>query len=210
MNKFMMFLFTLLFGLQTGKAQKNTGGGTLQLGLRSTLSVFGTDGYVGEGVGGQFRLRFNERMNTEWFADYITTNLNNLGKRTDAHIGWSVMFYPWLPKEPIFTPYVLAGHCFDYTQVHDFSTFYSYGAQQYDRWSSAVQLGLGTHWQLSTKADLSLSAQYMIHFGNDIHAEVHQVHGEDVLHIDSSPGKEGFEGHVFLTLSFNIHIAELW
>ncbi|MGL4599812.1 MAG: hypothetical protein ACRCYO_19965, partial [Bacteroidia bacterium] len=43
-----------------------------------------------EYVFGQFRIRLTDRINTEWFADYISTNLNNLASRSDYHIGWSV------------------------------------------------------------------------------------------------------------------------
>jgi hypothetical protein len=192
-----------------GQESETQGGGAFQLGLRTTWSVFGTDGYTGEGVGGQFRLRLHDRINTEWFADYITNNIQNLGRRTDGHIGWSVMFYPWLPKKPVATPYVLAGHCFDYTHVRAFSTYYSYNAQSAKRWSSAVQMGLGSHFRITDRADVSLSGQYMIHFGNDVHADVHEDNGEKSLHI-STGNHGGVEGHLFITLSLNIKLAELW
>src|SRR6478735_6549663 len=72
--------------------------GSFELGMRNTLSLFGNTGTFGYGTGGHFRLMLAKNLNTEWFADYITTDLYNMGKRVDGHIGWSVMFY--MMKEP--------------------------------------------------------------------------------------------------------------
>ncbi len=46
------------------------------LGMRSTISGFSNDGW-GIGTGGQFRIQLSNRVNTDWFADYITININN-------------------------------------------------------------------------------------------------------------------------------------
>ena len=35
-------------------------------------SAFSDDGYTGMGVGGQFRLKLGSRLNSDWFADYIS------------------------------------------------------------------------------------------------------------------------------------------
>ena len=48
--------------------------GTLELGMRNTLSLFENDGHTGIGVGGQFRLWVSKKLNTEWYADYIKTD----------------------------------------------------------------------------------------------------------------------------------------
>ena len=95
-------------------------GGQFSLGMRNTLSVFTDAQSVGMGSGGGFRIRLSKLINTEWFADYISTDIQGLGYRRDAHIGWSVLFY--LSKNPLtagkVTAYILAGHCFDYTEVY--------------------------------------------------------------------------------------------
>jgi hypothetical protein len=75
-------------------AQNRNAGGQFALGVRSTTSFFNHGGGLGTGFGGQFRLRFFNFMNSEWFADYFTSDLDGIGTRTDYHIGWSVMFYP--------------------------------------------------------------------------------------------------------------------
>lgn len=210
MKRIIIVLLVLVLTGQT-RAQKNDSpAGILQLGVRSTWSLFGTDGYSGEGVGGQFRLRLHERVNTEWFADYITNNIHDVGKRIDGHIGWSVMFYPYLPEKQTFLPYILAGHCFDYTSIRAGSSYFVHNPEFARRWSSAAQIGVGTHLNLASFADLSFSMQYMIHFGTDLHVHVHDHGGYKEMHISNAKGHGGFEGHVFLTLGLNLKIADLW
>ena len=53
---------------------KNTVAGTTSAGGRSSLSLF-NDGHGGDalnGVGGQFRVRLSERVNTDRFYDYFS------------------------------------------------------------------------------------------------------------------------------------------
>jgi hypothetical protein len=151
--------------------------GKLQLGMRTVLSAFSDSKYTGFGLGGQFRLKLGNRLNTEWFADYITTNVDDFANRTDYHIGWAVQFYPFNKeiKKGKFTPYIEAGHCFDYTQVDLIPSnpvnYYSI-VTSLSRWSSAIHSGLGTSFNLADNFDLSLSAKYMLHLGKDIHAEI--------------------------------------
>lgn len=193
-------------------APKYPGPGNFTIGLRSTHSMFGAEGYVGYGVGGQFRIRPARRINTEWFSDLIKTNLSNVGVRTDAHIGWSVLFY--LQKEPSFSPsrfvpFIIAGHCFDYTRIES-SDVYEYRGEVFgERWSSAVQMGAGSHIKLTERCDFSLNAQYMLHLGNDIHGEIESHNGLEELHIHTDEGA-GLEGHLLVTFSINYKIADLW
>jgi opacity protein-like surface antigen len=219
---FLFLFFTGTVFSQDGEKTRSESSGLLEIGLRNTTSLFGNDGHVGMGVGGQFRLRISDRLNTEFFADYITTDVGGLGRRTDGHIGWSVMFYPFEVTDKVVTPYILAGHCFDYTKVSPNSTIYQDRSDEArDRWSSAVQMGLGTNFNLSDKANLSLSAQYMMHLGEDIHSSIDDhcecgietlevTTGSDDGHDDHSHSGTTLEGHVFITLSLNIKIADLW
>ena len=135
-------------------------GGRLSLGLRSTFSTFNSheEESNGIGVGGQFRIQFADRVNSDWFFDFIQSDIGNFATRTDYHIGWSVLYYLVKPKwgrlewstfgdAPFqrLRPYVLAGHCFDYTRlVSNFDN-----NNLIERWSSAVQAGAGTHVNLS-------------------------------------------------------------
>jgi opacity protein-like surface antigen len=205
---FLSLIFIIPF---ISKAQEQpsaeTESGQFQLGIRSTVSAFSDDGFPGTGAGGQFRVRFGKKLNSEWFADYITTDIGGLARREDVHVGWSVMFYPFsgnTAKEN-FTPYILAGHCFDHTTVKRNSP----GGYSATRWSSAIQGGIGTHYNLSDMCDISLSTQYMSHLGKDIHAEIFTGpdNKEEVL---IAEGGVGIEGHLLVTLSLNILVADIW
>ncbi len=197
---------------QNRKPNRNVGG-QFSLGVRSTASLFSGDGNgIGTGAGGQFRIRFYDFLNSEWFADYITSDVGGIGTRTDFHIGWSVMFY--LPKQKPFKkyrpkPYFLAGHCFDYTRVQGNNPFYQVGYAA-SRWSSAIQSGLGMHIPFSERVDLSFSAQYMFHLGKELVSEERTAaNGDAFLHVEEDD-HAGLDGHLFLTCSLNIRIADLW
>ncbi|MCU0434254.1 MAG: hypothetical protein MUC87_12420 [Bacteroidia bacterium] len=221
MKRIVVFIFLLALAAPSFAQQKY--GGVFSLGIRTTSSLFTQAGSPGMGVGGQFRLRMLRLVNTEWFADYINTDIDGIGHRTDAHIGWSVMFYlrePEVftsspgdaanaPKQITyhrFTPYLLAGHCFDYTWIRS-ATIPVYTEAK--RWSSAVQAGAGVHFHLGARTDLSCSAQYMMHLGDDVHAHVKEVNGVKTLEIEQHQGFSP-EGHLLLTLSANFRIADLW
>lgn len=202
------YTFILLcFCISVYAQDKDPDNGRLELGLRTTASLFGTDNTSGLGVGGQFRLKLLQQVNTEWFADYIYNNLEDLGNRVDNHIGWSVMFLPFRQKRAL-EPYILAGHCFDYTKVSIYERA-NYPAAQQSRWSSAVQMGLGANYHATDRINFSLSAQYMLHLGEDLHTHIHWEDGQRILHF-SDQNHYGLEGHIFLTISMNIKIADLW
>lgn len=177
-------------------------GGTLSVGQRTTLSTFNHEDEASAlGLGGQFRLRLSERINTEWFFDYLPAT-NDFTRRTDYHIGWSVMYYPFNNANERLMPYILAGHCFDYTRHVETAD----RTNTTQRWSSAVQAGIGTHLNLTERLDLSLSSQYMIHLGTDIHTHVWN-NGS----VDFEEEKGGaLEGHLLFTLSLNYKLTDLW
>lgn len=206
-----VFIFaSILFYANVAAAQelkiKNNRSGLFSLGGRSTLSAFngGVQSNSGIGLGGQFRIQLAERVNTDWFFDYITGNTGTFAARTDYHIGWSVLFY--LRNKPAdkqkIQPYVLVGHCFDYTFLranNDRSNFS-------ERWSSAIQGGLGTHFNLSPRFDISTVIQYMMHMGTDIHAVKHT---DGHVHFHHEKGA-ALEGHLLFHVSLNYKIADLW
>lgn len=190
----------------------NRPGGQFSLGIRSTTSLFSDESGTGRGFGGQFRLRFFHLLNSEWFADYITSDIGGgLGNRTDYHIGWSVMFYPafaYRNNERLkLQPYLLAGHCFDKTRF-ECNLFSENNVAT--RWSSAVQAGIGFHLPLHDRLDLSTSAQYMMHFGKEFEPHVREnAAGTKFLYFDDHPA-QGLEGHLLVTVSLNFRIADFW
>lgn len=201
MNKLLLVLLAMVVSANTQAQFGGKPGGIFSLGQRTTLSAFNSG--HGErsalGIGGQFRIRLSDRVNTEWFADYLPAT-NDYTRRQDYHIGWSVMYYP-LNTKGLVMPYVLAGHCFDYTKHVDLSN----RSNNIDRWSSAVQVGLGTHFNLTERLDISLSSQYMIHLGNEVHSHIE----EEVVTFEEHKGGS-LEGHLLFTLSFNYQLVDLW
>lgn len=207
-------LFMLMFGAFAAAAQEPAGslrlkkhyGGVLSVGGRSVLSTFndGAWGDLGTGMGGQFMLQFSDRINTAWFFDYISTGIGNYANRTDYHIGWSVMYYlvpSSAEKTPSWQPYVLAGHCFDYSNLRENKNEINFS----ERWSSAVQAGLGTHYNFTSRFDAAVQAQYMIHLGNDVETGLNN----GVVEFRPQDGVN-LEGHILLTLSVNYKLADLW
>ena len=207
-KKLFILSFWLLACISYSQSKKDSSyGGQFSLGVRNTLSVFTDAQSVGMGSGGEFRIRLAKQINTEWFGDYISTDIQGLGYRRDAHIGWSVLFY--LSKNPLtagkVTAYVLAGHCFDFTEVY--STYPGVGSAQ--RWSSAVQGGFGIHYNITKKFDISLLSQYMLHLGTNIITSIDNEGSYQYLSITRGPGLSR-EGHLLTTLSVNYEIGNLW
>ena len=218
----LIFLFLMSFlALQVNAQEQRTfnPAGMLSLGGRTTVSLFNDhkNEMTGTGIGGQFRLRFSDAVNTDWFFDYITSDILNYAHRTDYHIGWSVLFYPinhlayfHQPKDfkPKFRPYILAGHCFDYSKIEAKDGISPLdGALYAERWSSAVQAGLGTHLELSPRFDISLTGQYMMHLGNHIETDYDFTSGTLSFHEHTGAS---LAGHLLVTLSLNYKIARLW
>ncbi len=180
--------------------------GNFSLGLRNTYSLFSEHdaNMFGNGTGGQFRIQVIDRVNTEFFADVLITNIKNKAHRTDVHIGWSVMFYLIDIKgfARKLTPYIVAGHCFDETIVK----INGENGKKMSHFSSAVQAGLGCHYNVTPKFDISLSAQYMLHLGKELHVE-EEPDGEMHLELHKNAG---WEGHLLLNVSVNYKFLQLW
>ena len=205
MKKLLVIILLLPgFGICQPLKVKKTYGGIVSLGVRTTISTFngGDFGNTGIGAGGQARIQVSDRVNTDWFFDYITANIGDFASRTDYHIGWSVLFYPTKKADVLIRPYILAGHCFDHTQLRENADF----SNNIKRGSSAVQAGGGFHLNLSQRMDISFTSQYMIHLGEDIHAERLE---SGVVAFEKHKGA-GLEGHLLFNIGINYKIADLW
>ena len=197
-----VFVLTQLVHAQDIKL-KNNQGGLLSLGVRSTISAFNDSetNNFGKGIGGQFRMQLSERVNTDWFFDYLTSDIGSVAHRTDYHIGWSVLFYPYLKEKQLVKPYIVAGHCFDYSYMADNMN----KNNSAKRWSSAVQAGIGTHINLSKRMDISLTSQYMIHIGGHIHPVI----SSGSVSFENEGGFS-LEGHLLFTVGLNYKLIDLW
>lgn len=183
------------------KAEKKAG--TFSLGTRNTVSLFNDDPATGKGIGGQMRLRLSNKLNTEWFLDYITSKNSTYTSRNDYHIGWSLMFYPGEEggDNHILQPYFIAGHCFDKTVVTDQKN----SSNTASRLSMATQAGMGTHINITPRFDCSLSGQYMLHFGKEIQT---RIENEEVVITKANHSNP--DGHLLFTLSFNYKLLHCW
>lgn len=201
-RKIYIIFFSLFFlwGVaQTEEKTKPSNAGWFSLGARSTVSAFSDEG-AGIGTGGQFRIQLADQVNTEWFADYITINIKDKVRSDYYHIGWSVMFYPFKNAKKV-KPYILAGHCFDYNKV----TLINSPSISVDRWGSAVQAGLATHFNVTERFDVTLSSQYMVHLSTVLH-----THIEPNNIAISEEQSTVLHGHLLTTLSLNYKISKLW
>lgn len=189
------------------KAQKDAG--TFSVGVRNTISLFdhNKEAKVGYGIGGQFRIQALEHLNTEWFVDYLQQDLGDAAFRKDIHVGWSLMFYPWVQKDKtkrqIFKPYIAAGHCFDWSELH----LKDYRNIKGKKFSSAIQAGTGAHLNITDKLDLTVLAQYMIHLGQDLALD---YDAENHVHSVNKYKHTAANGHLLLTIGLNYKIAKLW
>lgn len=203
----LLLLLIPIMGIAQEREHLDKESGYFQLGVRNTVSAFSDDGAYGFGYGGQFRIRVLQRVNTDWFADYITTDIAGLARREDLHIGWSVLAYPFNCEttQGKITPYILAGHCFDYTKVSlNQSNIYK------DKYSSAVQAGVGAHYNVTDRMDISLTTQYMMHLGYDVHAHVVLNNdGQREVEIEKEPIR-GIEGHLLINVSMNVRLFDMW
>lgn len=208
MKKVIYLIFLCSFG--TFQAQDILAPkGLFSLGARSTFSFFDHHGGgVGTGAGGQFRIQLSERINTEWYLDYLSSQKDNIIGRQDLHIGWSVFYYYLknnASSQKLLQPFFEIGHCFDFTKVNEIGT-----NNFAERWSSAVQLGTGVSFNITPRFDASFKTQYMIHLGSDISTDVIQD-GHDHAHVSITEHKGvDLEGHLLCTISLNYKIGNLW
>ena len=175
----------------------------ISFGTRNTFSMFNDDQAIGKGIGGQTRVQLTHKLGSEWFFDYISSKNGSLTFRNDYHVGWSVMYYP-LPDngtDRIIQPYILAGHCFDYSKVMEQNN----RSNNASRWSIAAQAGLGTHINITDRLDLSVSGQYMMHFGKDIETSY-----DKGLVVIEKKNTSTPDGHLLLSVGFNYKFFHLW
>jgi hypothetical protein len=188
------------------KKNRDQGTGNFSLGTRNTISMFNDDDAIGTGIGGQARFQFLDRLNSEWYADYIPSQ-TKISHRNDYHIGWSLMYYFGrnVHFDHFVQPYLIAGHCFDYSVVSQVGKH----TNSADRFSSATQAGIGTHFNISRRFDCSLSAQYMLHFGKEIEVDPNTVGKDGRIDIHRSEFVKP-DGHLLFSISFNYKFVNFW
>lgn len=201
-------LITSISYSQTPLKLRGNASGLLALGMRSTVSMFNGHDWntIGIGAGGHFRIQYLNQVNSEWFADFAVSDIGGYAHREDYHIGTSVMFYP-IPGNDDYSkpvkPFIEMGYCFDWTRIKESKN----PSNEVFNFSSALPIGLGTHFNLTPQFDVTLKAQYMMHLGSDLDVEKDETTGE--VHIEKHLNPS-LEGHLFISLSVNYKIIDMW
>lgn len=177
--------------------------GRFGLGMRNTVNLWSENKMIGLGSGGQFKLAFSPKVNTEFFADYISSKGQYNSFRKDYHIGWAVQFA--LAKEgfgsrPI-VPYLMAGQCFDLTRVGILG-----GTKSPLVFSAAVQGGAGISAFVHPLMEFNFQLQYMMHMTQHVHLSF------DENQVGSTEVEKGAsaEGHLLASLTYSVYFLRLW
>ncbi len=185
--------------------------GSAGIGMRTTNSVFIGDNAAGVGAGGQMKILFAHRVNSEWFADYMNSSAGNNGYRKDTHIGWSVQFAVnkggYQTRKPI--PFVEAGQCFDWTKVGFIPIVNTEAPAELPYvtnpiFSVATQAGAGVSWFPISRLELTAEAQYMVHLTKDVHLE---FDNNNAYRINQTKGAN-FQGHILGTISVSWYLIQ--
>lgn len=177
--------------------------GRFGLGMRNAANLWGDNKMFGIGAGGQFKLAFSPRVNTDFFADLIDSKGERGSFRKDYHIGWGVQF--GLLKGGFgshrFVPYLMAGQCFDLTKVGVVSQTASPLI-----FSAAVQGGAGVSSFVHRNIELNLQVQYMMHMTQHVHLDWDES-GVASYEVDKGASTEG---HLLTSFSVTFYFLNLW
>ncbi len=212
-NSVFLIVFSLVATLSFAQAKKDSvpdQTGFLSMGARNSVGIFTSNGkyFVGTGAGGQFALRIAKNFNSHWFADWIVSNIDNKAQRFDFHSGFSMMpevFSPRIGKTHL-ALFPLGGICIDYTKFSlTTGNNYTNGPTFLERYSFAVQAGLGATVPLSKRLDFSFEAHYMLHIGTDVDININD---QGVI-LEKKSGTN-LEGHLFFAISMDYKLFRLW
>lgn len=199
---------TLQVDAQEVKKQRHVQSGYFSVTRRTSWSMWGLNQWklTGLGLGTAFRIQFSQRLNSEWYADYIKTHYKGKVYRGDRHLTNTLMYY--FRKLDTFKykfhPFITTSvFCLDITKVEEVGP----GGQSLQRFSFSQQFGAGTHFFFTERFDISIYAQYYNHLGNDIHIEEHD---DGTLHMEAVKERISLEGHMFLVFSVGYRIGDLW
>ena len=109
------------------------------------------------------------------------------------------MLYPQLKRRRV-QPFLSLGAAADYSSVREMKN----KENEAGRWNLGVMGGLGMHINITWRTDITLSAHYMVHFGEKIETV---NTGEEIVFL---PGGNGTDGHLLLTMSMNFKMMDLW
>lgn len=203
----LIFLFSTPVLSQT-KKKSIVESGYFSLSRRASVSMWGLNEWKPSGLGSgtSMRLQISKRFTTESYGDFIKTQYKGDIYRIDRHLTTSLMYY-FRKLDTLkykFHPFVSASvFCLDFTKLEEVGP----NGKSLERFSLSQQIGLGTHFFLSERCDLSIYAQYYNHLGNDIHIHEHDDGTYDLIAVRD---RISLEGHMFFVFSVGYRVGDLW
>lgn len=191
-----------------GQRIKGNESGYFSVTRRSSASLWSLNQWKmsGLGLGTAFRIQISKRLNSEWYGDFIKTQYKGKVFRWDRHLTNSLMYYfrKLDTYKHKFHPFVSASvFCLDITKVEEVKP----GGKSLERFSFSQQFGLGTHYFVTERFDLSIYAQYYNHLGNDIKIKEYD---DGTIELVAEKGRISLEGHMFFVFSVGYRLADLW
>jgi hypothetical protein len=199
----LLWIMLVAHGVAAQSQDTKLQGGRVGIGMRNSVNLLGGNKMFGIGAGGQWKLSFGPRVNTDFFVDLIDSKGEHNSFRKDYHIGWGVQFA--LPKSGFgshrFVPYVIAGQCFDLTRVGVVTQ-----TQSPLIFSVAIQGGTGVSSFVHRSVELNLQLQYMMHMTQHVHLQFDEA-GLATYEVEKGATTEG---HLLLTFSMTFYLLQLW
>jgi hypothetical protein len=181
---------------------KHDESGLFSIGIRSGLSFESSaDGFNSSlGMGMQFRIMPTKHINTEWFAESYHGAFGDDAVRTDTHIGGLVLLYPQRKLQRV-APFLAVGPNADFIKIRDRLDKNNFQS----RWSIGAQAGIGFHINMTYRTDMTISTQYMLHFGQTMALQL-----DDGTTVFLPHSGSGLDGHLLFNVSINFKMADLW
>lgn len=181
---------------------KHNVSGVFAIGLRNglVLSHSSSGWNTGQGLGLQARIMATSHINTEWFFEVFQGGYTPQGVRADGHIGGLMLLYPQHRLQRV-APFLAIGPNADYVKLRERVNKQNFVS----RWSFGLQSGIGIQINLTRRSDMTISTQYMVHFGKPLILPL-----EDSAIILLPHTGSGLDGHFIVNVSFNYKMADLW
>jgi len=177
-------------------------GGLSSIGLMrvSFNSVINEKGFPPTGTGAHGRIQLSDRFVYEGFFDFISYS-NDLSRINDVRFGPNLLIYIRKNTFPIFQPYITVGTTIGRNFYFDLSN----RKNKETSWFYGAQIGLGTHFNLTPRVDISLTCQYFISYSRKIETTSTNQKTE---YMKSKGYSE--KNQITTVLSINYRIFDLW
>ncbi|MCS6990547.1 MAG: hypothetical protein NZL95_01640 [Chitinophagales bacterium] len=181
---------------------KFTDPGVFAAGIRTAAGLTLTDSTLNlaQGVGLQARLLVLQRLNTEWYVEWLRGGFSDEAFRTDLHLGFNILGYFQRRLQRV-APFLMTGFAADALTLNNRLE----ARHRTTSWTTAVLGAIGFHINLTWRSDLTIAVAYQHHL---VHQALLQT-AEGILAQVPRSGRTG-DGHLLVQLSMNYKITDLW